>query len=460
MKKSELFFTAAQVPLDFVMILLAAAFTYFLRFTEFAKEIRPVMFDLSFFQFMTLILIVASGILIIFAILGLYNIKRKKKVLRDFYTISIGVSCAVAAISFYIFLRAELFSSRFLVIVTWFFAILLVFFGRYFFGLFQRYLYRFGIGVHRLVIIGKTHAAFQLYQALAKTYSGYITVAHFPELNHALLEKLKKVAQYPGIDDIIQTKPDLPHDQMIDLIDFANENKIDFKYIPDLFGTRSSNIEVDVVAGYPLMELKRTPLDGWGRIVKRSLDFIGALLCLILTSPIFPLAALLIKLDSEGPVFVRLTRVGKDGIFYLYKFRSMVRNAHLMKKELLKYSERKGPLFKMRCDPRITRVGRILRRLKIDELPQFINVLKGELSLVGPRPHEPEEVAQYEKHHRKVLFIKPGVTGMAQVAGGAVLDFEDEVKLDIFYIENWSLALDLQILFRTLLIVLRGVGAY
>lgn len=460
MKKSELFFTAAQVPLDFVMILLAAAFTYFLRTTQFAKEIRPVLFDLSFSQFMTLVLVIVPGILIIFAILGLYNIKRKKWGLQDFYTICIGVSVGVAIISFYIFLRAELFSSRFLVIASWFFTTLFITFGRLILGLFQKYLYRYGIGTRRLVLIGETHAAAYLRQILDKLYSGCKVVAHLPDFNDVLLAKLKKISQHPGIDDIIQTNPDFPKDKMVDLIDWAQGNKIDFKYIPDLFGTKSSNVNVDVLAGYPLMELKQTSLDGWGRIFKRIFDFVGALFCLILTSPLFLIAALAIKIDSRGPIFVRLKRVGKEGIFYLYKFRSMVKGAHLMKKDLLKYSERKGPLFKMKEDPRVTRVGKIIRRLKIDELPQLINVVIGEVSLVGPRPHEPEEVAQYKEHHRKVLSIKPGVTGMAQVAGGAELDFEDEVKLDTFYIENWSMSLDLQILLRTLVIVFKGVGAY
>jgi exopolysaccharide biosynthesis polyprenyl glycosylphosphotransferase len=460
MKKSELFFTAVLVPLDFLMICAAAGFAYFLRFTRFAKEIRPVKFDLLFFDYMALTVFVAAGALIIFAFLGLYNIYRKQKVLRDLSTIFVGVSTTVAAISFYVFLRAELFSSRFLVIATWTFAIIFVFCGRFFLRLFQRFLYRFGIGVHRLVLIGQTEAASRLKSRLARLYSGYQVVAVFSEFNSILLEKLKKTSQYPGIDDIIQTNPDLPKDQVLDLIDFAYENKIDFKYIPDLFGAKSVNVEADVVAGYPLMELKHTPLDGWGRIFKRIFDFIGALILLILVAPIFPIVALLIRLDSKGPVFVRLLRIGKDKSFYLYKFRSMIKGAHLMKKELLKFSEREGPLFKMREDPRITRVGRVLRRLKIDELPQFINVLIGELSLVGPRPHEPEEVAQYEKHHRKVLLIKPGITGMAQVAGGAELDFENEVKLDTFYIENWSPSLDLHILIKTMNIVFRGVGAY
>ena len=133
----------------------------------------------------------------------------------------------------------------------------------------------------------------------------------------------------------------------------------------------------------------------------------------------------------------------------MFKFRSMVDNASAMKKELLKHSERKGPLFKMKNDPRVTKIGKILRKTRIDELPQFINILKNDMSMVGPRPHEPEEVAQYKKWHKKVLAIKPGMTGLAQVSGRSDLGFEDEVKLDTYYIENWSIKQDLQIIFKT-----------
>lgn len=461
MKRSELFFTALLVPIDFLMICLAATVAYFLRFTEFMKKIRPVMFTMSFSEFFSLVLLVAPFLILIFAIVGLYNIKRPRRFIDEFLGSFIGVSVGIMSVILFVFLRAELFESRFLVIASWFFAIIFVTFGRFSIRMIQKFLYRYGYGVHRVVLIGDTLAASRLRQEFDRTYSGYKVVAEIRKFNSSLIDLLKKISQEPGIDEIIQTEPNFPKKYMLDLVDFANENRIDFKYIPDLFGTQSTNVDVRAVVGYPLVELKRTPLDGWGRIVKRIIDVIGALVGLIILSPLFIIVALLIKLDSEGPVFVRLKRVGKGKDFYLYKFRSMIKGAHLMKKKLLKYSERKGPLFKMKEDPRVTRVGKILRKLRIDELPQLINVLKNELSLVGPRPHEPEEVAQYEKHHQKVLYIKPGITGMAQVSGGATLDFEDEVKLDTFYIENWSLKLDLQILLRTLIVVLkRQAGAY
>jgi lipopolysaccharide/colanic/teichoic acid biosynthesis glycosyltransferase len=182
---------------------------------------------------------------------------------------------------------------------------------------------------------------------------------------------------------------------------------------------------------------------------------------LIILSPLFLILSLIIKIDSAGPVFAQLERIGEGGEkFVLFKFRSMIRDAHQLKKNLIALNERNdGPLFKIKNDPRITRFGRFLRKTSLDELPQLFNVIKGEMSLVGPRPHEPEEVAKYQKHHRKVLTIKPGITGLAQISGRSDLNFEEEVKLDTYYIENWSLKLDIQIIIKTPFIVLTTKSA-
>jgi len=200
-----------------------------------------------------------------------------------------------------------------------------------------------------------------------------------------------------------------------------------------------------------VIELKRTPLDGWGKIFKRVFDIAFSTIALLILIPFFIVIGIIIKIDSSGPVFVKLERVGRKGkTFTLYKFRSMVVGAHGMKKELKQYNERSdGPLFKMKNDPRITRFGKFLRASSMDELPQFWNVLKSRMSVVGPRPHEPEEVSKYQKHHKTVLTIKPGITGMAQVSGRSDLNFEEEAKLDVYYVENWSMILDLQLIFRT-----------
>ena len=220
------------------------------------------------------------------------------------------------------------------------------------------------------------------------------------------------------------------------------------------------------MAGVPIVEVKKTPLEGWGRIGKRIFDVIGSLLILIILSPVLIIVMLLILIDSHGPIFFSkldddspLYRVGEGGRLFRYlKFRSMK-----PKTDSLRYTEladmnlrSDGPMVKIKDDPRVTRIGRFIRRFSIDELPELFLVLKGDMSLVGPRPHLPEEVAKYEHHHKKVLTIKPGMTGMAQTSGRSDLTFEEEVKLDTYYIENWSLLLDMAILLKTPLAVFKS----
>ncbi|MCC7432050.1 sugar transferase [Candidatus Peregrinibacteria bacterium] len=200
--------------------------------------------------------------------------------------------------------------------------------------------------------------------------------------------------------------------------------------------------------------------------MKRSFDFIGAICGIILLSPIMIITAILIKLDDPKGTIIfkflddgsRVKRVGQKGrLFNFYKFRSMKPNTHNLRySELAHLDTRQGtPMVKIKNDPRITKIGSFIRKTSIDELPQLFNVLKGEMSLVGPRPHLPEEVAKYQKHHKFVLTLKPGITGMAQISGRSDLDFEKEVKLDTYYIENWSLLLDLKILIKTILVIFK-----
>lgn len=184
------------------------------------------------------------------------------------------------------------------------------------------------------------------------------------------------------------------------------------------------------------------------------MDIIGALTGLLLIAPFVPFVALAIKFDSQGEVFIRLPRVSEGKVVKVYKFRSMVHGAHTMKANLMELNERDGYFFKMKHDPRVTSVGRVLRRFRVDEIPQLINVLKGELALVGPRPHEPEEVVHYPEEYKRLLLTRSGVTGLSQVNGASSLPFLEELKLDQFYIENVSLVMDLKILIKTVAIFL------
>jgi exopolysaccharide biosynthesis polyprenyl glycosylphosphotransferase len=207
--------------------------------------------------------------------------------------------------------------------------------------------------------------------------------------------------------------------------------------------------------------MKEPTLKGWKIALKRIIDIAVSSVALLLLAPLFFLIGALIKLDSPGPVFFRQIRLGRGGKpFNCYKFRSMRQEAEQERPGLTHLDEAKGPIFKIKGDPRITGPGNILRRFSLDELPQLINVFLGDMSLVGPRPPLPSEVEQYEDWHRERLNIPPGITGLWQVMGRSDLSFDEMVMLDLFYAENWSLWLDFKIMVRTLPTVLLGRGAY
>jgi len=226
----------------------------------------------------------------------------------------------------------------------------------------------------------------------------------------------------------------------------------------DVAGPRTT---IRPVAGLPLLHVDHAVLSGVKQVIKGVFDRVSAALALLLLAPLFTVIALAIRITSHGPAFFRQTRIGRDGQpFTLWKFRTMVVDADSWKAQLMRFNDGNGTLFKMRRDPRVTRVGAKLRRWSLDELPQLFNVLLGNMSLVGPRPALPLEVAEYRDHMRRRLAVKPGITGLWQVSGRSDLSWDEAERLDLRYVENWSLALDLQILWKTLSAVTRGSGAY
>ena len=230
---------------------------------------------------------------------------------------------------------------------------------------------------------------------------------------------------------------------------------------PTLMEVAGPRLHVSGVLGMPLLRVTAPVFTGMRRVVKGVVDRVGAFALLAMSAPVMVLAGLAIMIDSRGPVFYRQRRVGKNGReFTIVKFRTMVRDADRRKSALNNANEGAGVLFKMRKDPRITRVGAILRRYSLDELPQLFNVLSGAMSLVGPRPPLPEESARYEPDMRRRLLVKPGLTGLWQVSGRSDLPWEEAVRLDLRYVEDWSLALDAMILWKTFRAVLGGQGAY
>ncbi|NVI89489.1 sugar transferase [Actinomadura sp. BRA 177] len=236
---------------------------------------------------------------------------------------------------------------------------------------------------------------------------------------------------------------------------------IELVVAPALMDVTGPRISIRPVSGLPLLHVEHPELDGGRKVFKGLFDRAAALGGLLALSPLMLIVAFLIKVTSAGPVMFRQTRVGRGGReFTVLKFRTMVQDAEARKVELLQQNENDGVLFKIREDPRITRVGRWLRRYSLDELPQLFNVARGEMSLVGPRPPLPEEVAQYGGDVYRRLVVKPGLTGLWQVSGRSDLSWEESVRLDLRYVDNWTLAMDLQIMWKTWSAVFRGSGAY
>ncbi len=462
MKKTDLTFSAILVPIDYIMIILAGIAAYFLRHVEWIQEVRPIIFNLDFKAYFSYIWWIAFVWLAIFVIAGLYQIKGSRKVFDEIGKVFLACSTGILAVIVAAFFSRELFDSRFILLAVWIFSFIFVSVARLIVRGIQKILYSRNIGTHKIILIGDDNSTKDIAKEIYKNKKlGYQIIARLNNLENGNFDKLIQIYKIKGIDEIIQADTNLSRKENLALLDFADEHHITFKYTADFFDTQSKNVDLYTIAGVPIVEVKRTKLDGWGKILKRFFDIIFSFLFLIILSPIFLIIILIIKIDSKGQIFYGSKRVGAKGrIIKIWKFRSMVQNAERLKKKLLSQNERPdGPLFKMGDDPRVTRVGKFMRKWSIDELPQFWNVLKGDMSLVGPRPHEPSEVAKYEKHHKKLLNIKPGVTGLAQVSGRSDLEFEEEVKLDTFYIENWTPWLDLIILIKTPFVVLLREGA-
>jgi exopolysaccharide biosynthesis polyprenyl glycosylphosphotransferase len=278
------------------------------------------------------------------------------------------------------------------------------------------------------------------------------------------------IAGAPGIEGLIRkydikkiviTGKFLTSPEIVKILYGPGCNDILVFLFPGFFELSTSRMLIRDIGGVPLIQLTSSSYGGVKILYKSLLDYILSLLSIIILSPVFLVIAIMIKTGSPGPVFYRQLRVTRGfKRFYMYKFRTMIKDADQMIAGLKDSNESGGPTFKIKCDPRVTRVGRFLRRLSLDELPQLINVIKGDMSIVGPRPPIPGEIAGYEEWHKRRLAVKQGITGLWQVSGRSDLVFEEMVRFDLYYIQNWSLAMDIKIILKTIPAVLTGRGAY
>ncbi len=470
MKRSELIFMFIQLPLDFVLLVMAGVTAYLVRFTPFFTALRAPQFVFEQTAYLSMVMVAALGWIIIFAMAGLYRPDPNRKLADDLSRIVLACAAGLAAVTIFIFFRGEFFQSRFIVLAASVLAVVLVSAGRIAMRLVRSILYRANIATKKVIIIGSENVSDVIRKVLVTRKGlGYHVRAHYPRFTKHTQQEIEEHHAKERVDEIIFTNPKAREEEVLDIVEFCTERHITFKYSADLFSTYVVNMDVSSIAGIPIIEMKRTRLDGWGRVTKRVVDVLLGLIFLIIASPFLLISAIAVLIETGSPVFYRNERVGYKGVtFDTLKFRTMhqkycIGSQFKNSKEALEFEQqlikqkntKEGPLYKIKNDPRVTAVGRFLRWSSIDELPQLFNVLGGSMSLMGPRPHQPREVEQYERHHKAVHDIRPGITGLAQISGRSDLSFEEEIRLDTFYMEHWSLLMDAIILLKTPFILTR-----
>lgn len=333
-----------------------------------------------------------------------------------------------------------------------------------------------GLGRKRALIVGAGTVGRDLADRLLRWHwmgielVGYVdddvkklgtTIAGAPVLG--AVDEVPKIIEEKGITDVFVSLPSSAHGRVVELALGLQQHPVRIKIVPDFFQIVMAKATVESLDGIPLIGIREPVITGFDLAVKKAFDMVVAVVGLVVFSPVLLAIALAIKLDSDGPILFSQQRIGENGrAFRMYKFRSMVQNAAEAKSEPPQNGESDAneTWFKRPDDPRVTRVGRALRRASLDELPQLVNVLKGEMSLVGPRPELPYAVAKYELWQRKTLSVPPGMTGWWQVNGRSSLPSEVRAEYDLYYIQNYSFSLDLRILWMTFWSVLKGTGAY
>jgi len=458
MKKSEALFGVVRIPLDALAIFAGLLLSYYLRVAridlipnvqllEEAQSLPPLnAYILSF------VLPSILAILLLAAFFKLYVLRTTLSAWEEvFRVIAVVLLWVIGVIGWYFLIRREFFFSRMLLVHSVLFLILFIVTLRTMVLLLQRTLLRWGVGVHLVVSVGRQPAS-HVAQDTLKNDRRYEYIGHVPDM-----KALQQLVAHCHPDLVLQTDPDPSSKETVMLIDYCRSHHVGYAFLPPVFADVPHQLVVERLGFLPIVRFCPTRIDGWGKVWKRLFDIVASAALLIILSPILLLLSFLVLLTNGWPIFHVSHRVGEhaEGIIPVLKFRSMVRDAEVKKQELFAKNERKdGPLFKIKNDPRITYVGRFLRRFDLDELPQLLNVLVGQMSLIGPRPHLQEEVNKYGLYERRVFAVKPGISGLAQISGRSNLTFHEEVRLDLQYVEEWSFLLDLWIVWRTIFVVI------
>lgn len=410
----------------------------------------------------------------IFNIFSLYSKNNRKSEVDEIGKIIGALTAGMLFFEFMTIFYRDLIFKRLIIFWAWIISIVLVSLFRISLIILEKKLKKYGFNSSNVLVVGTNEIAKMILNRVKSNPELGMRVRGIISDNPSDIGKnifgfnvlgsisdIKSIIRDQNISKIIFAIPEADPSIMMKVIEECELEKVKFLFTPKILDIVASRINTDEISGFPLIAVNEIQLYGFKAFVKRSSDLILGSMLLILLLPVILIISILIKLDSKGPVLFWQNRVGKNGkIFKMFKFRSMFLGSDESYDSLKSKNEADGHIFKIKNDPRLTNVGKILRKLSLDELPQIINVLRGEMSLVGPRPPLPREVENYNEWHKKRLRILPGITGLWQVSGRSELPFEDMVKLDLLYIENWSLWLDLKILFKTIPVVLMARGAY
>jgi exopolysaccharide biosynthesis polyprenyl glycosylphosphotransferase len=421
----------------------------------------------------TVQLALTGVLLVVFRLYGLYRLRRGAGWIDEMGLITTGTVVGIAVMIVGVFYLRPFGLSRLIFVYALVLIVVLLGLARWLGRLYQGYRRRRGMGLERIVVVGAGPLGRVIMQnVVAQPELGFQIVGFVDEDRTEDIgrfqalgrpEDIPRLVDQLGVDEVIIALPAADHQRISQLLLSCAERHVGFRIVPDFYELSLNQVDIVDVNGIPLIGLRDVHMSRANILIKRAIDIVAAGITLLIIWPILFAIALLIKAESPGPILVTQTRIGRGGRpFSFPKFRSMYQDADARLAQVLHLDEARsaGRIFKVRNDPRRTRIGRWLRKFSLDELPQLWSVLKGEMSLVGPRPPFPHEVEKYEDWHRRRLDALPGITGLWQVSGRSNLTFDEMALLDIWYIENWSLGLDVKILLRTVPAVALGTGAY